>query len=156
MTTAHNQGGPCIELERSLPSEVAAISPFVDKLLLLIRKFGCVPEGETDVEIALREALANEIIHGNHENPRKHVYVRCCCGRDEISVAVKDEGQGFDVNKTVGPTAPENTGSIHGRGILLMKAFMDEVRFEENGVVVHMRKSAGKAAAKDAQKNQPT
>jgi hypothetical protein len=37
-----------------------------------------------------------------------------------------------------------------------MKAFMDEVRFEENGVVVHMRKSAGKAAAKDAQKNQPT
>ncbi len=63
MTMAHDHHGPCIELERSLPSEVAAISPFVDKLMLLFRKCGCVPEGESDVEIALREALANAIIH---------------------------------------------------------------------------------------------
>ncbi|HSY63083.1 MAG TPA: ATP-binding protein [Terriglobales bacterium] len=153
MTIAHNQGGPCIDLERSLPSEVAAISPFVDKLMLLIRRCGCVPEGESDVEIALREALANAIIHGNHENPRKHVYVRFRCKPDEVSIAVKDEGPGFDINKVADPTAPENIGSIHGRGIYLMKALMDEVRFEENGVVVQMRKSAGKAAAKDAQKN---
>ena len=76
MTMAHNQVGPCIELERSLPSEVAAISPFVEKLMPLMRNCGCVPEGESDVEIALREALANAIIHGNHENPAKHVYVR--------------------------------------------------------------------------------
>jgi serine/threonine-protein kinase RsbW len=153
MTIAHNQGGPCIDLERSLPSEVAAISPFVDKLILLIRRCGCVPEGESDVEIALREALANAIIHGNHENPRKRVYVRFRCKPDEVSIAVKDEGPGFDINKVADPTAPENIGSIHGRGIYLMKALMDEVRFEENGVVVQMRKSAGKAAAKDAQKN---
>jgi len=37
--------------------------------MLLIRECGCVPEGESGVEIALREALANAIIHGNHENP---------------------------------------------------------------------------------------
>jgi serine/threonine-protein kinase RsbW len=153
MTIAHNQGGPCIELERSLPSEVAAISPFVDKLMLLIRECACVPEGESDVEIALREALANAIIHGNHENPRKHVYVRCRCKLDEVSIAVKDEGRGFDINKMADPTAPENIGSVHGRGIYLMKALMDEVRFEEGGVVVHMRKSTGQAAAKDARKN---
>src|ERR1700681_3429358 len=65
MTMAHNQVGPCIELERSLPSEVAAISPFVDRLMLLFRKCGCVSEGESGVEIALREALANAITHGN-------------------------------------------------------------------------------------------
>ena len=157
MPIAHNQGGPCIELERSLPSEVAAISPFVDKLMLLIRKCGCVPEGESDVEIALREALANAIVHGNHENPRKHVYVRCHCEPDEVSIAVQDEGRGFDINKLADPTGPENIGSVHGRGIYLMKALMDEVRFEEGGVVVRMRKSAGKsagqAAAKDAQRN---
>ena len=56
-------------------------------------------------------------------------------------------------NKIADPTAPENTGAVHGRGIYLMKALMDEVRFEEGGVVVHMRKSAGQAAAKDAQTN---
>ena len=153
MTMAHNQVGPCLELERSLPSEVAAISPFVDRLMLLFRKCGCVSEGESGVEIALREALANAIIHGNHENPRKHVYVRCRCQPDEVSIAVKDEGRGFDIDKMADPTVPESIGSVHGRGIYLMKALMDEVRFEEGGVVVHMRKSAGQTAAKDAQKN---
>ena len=138
-----------------MPSEVAAISPFVDKLMLLIRKCGCVPEGDSDVEVALREALANAIIHGNHENPRKHVHVRCRCKPDEVSIAVKDEGRGFDVNNIADPTAPENIGSVHGRGIYLMKALMDEVRFEEGGVVVQMRKSASQAAAKDARKNPP-
>ena len=96
MTTARNQGAPCLELERSLPSEVAAISPFVDRLMVLFRKCGCVSQGESDVEIALREALANAIIHGNHENPRKHVYVRCRCKPDEVSIAVKDEGRVFE------------------------------------------------------------
>jgi serine/threonine-protein kinase RsbW len=155
MAIAHNQGAPCLELERSLPSEVAAISPFVDRLMVLFRKCGCVSQGESDVEIALREALANAIIHGNHENPRKHVYVRCRCKPDEVSIAVKDEGRGFELNKIADPTAPENTGAVDGRGIYLMKALMDEVRFEKGGVVVRMRKSARKSAAKDAQKSSP-
>ena len=150
MTMAHNQVGPCIELQRSLPSKVAAISPFVDRLMLLFRKCGCVPEGESGVEIALREALANPIIHGNHANPRKHVYVRFRCGPDEVSFAIKDEGRGFDLNKLADPTAPENIEAVHGRGIYLMKALMDQVRFEEGGVVVHMRKRARKRAPKDA------
>ena len=153
MTIAHKQRGPCIDLERSLPSEVGSISSFVDRLMLLIRK--CVPDGESEVEIALREALANAIIHGNHENPRKHVHVRFRCNPDEVSIAVKDEGRGFDINEMRDPTAPENIGSGHGRGIYLMKAFMDEVRFDEGGVVVHMRKRAGHDTAKDSQKNPP-
>jgi serine/threonine-protein kinase RsbW len=153
MTTVHNQDGPCIELERTLPSKVAAISPFVDRLVRLLRKCGCAGEGESDVEIALREALANAIIHGNHENPGKHVRVRCRCEPSEISIAEKDEGRGFDINKIADPTAPENTGSVHGRGIYLMKTLMDEVRFEEGGVTVHMRKSTGKAGANDLKRN---
>jgi serine/threonine-protein kinase RsbW len=151
--TVHNQGGPCLELERSLPSKVAAISPFVDRLMLLFRKCGCVSEGESEVEIALREALANAIIHGNHENSGKHVHVRCRCEPTEISIAVKDEGRGFDIERIADPTAPENRGSIHGRGIYLMKAPMDEVQFEEDGVVVHMRKRTGKAGANAVKKN---
>src|ERR1700728_1019603 len=151
--TVHNQGGPCIELEHSLPSEVAAISPFVDKLMRLMRKCGHAPEDESDVEIALREALANAIIHGNHENPGKHVHVRCRCEPSEISLAIKDEGSGFDVDTIADPTAPEKQGSIHGRGIYLMKALMDEVRFEDGGIVVHMRTSAGQAAGNDRQRS---
>ena len=145
MTTAHDlnqkaHGGPHIALECSLPSEVTAISPFVDKLMLLLRNCGCVPEGVSDVEIALREALANAILHGNHEDCRKHVHVSCRCEPDEVSIAVKDEGKGFDTDNVADPTAPQNIGSIHGRGIHLIRALMDEVRFDEGGAVVHMKK----------------
>jgi serine/threonine-protein kinase RsbW len=156
MTTVHDHRNPHIALECSLPSEVTAISPFVDRLMPLLSDFGCIPEGESDVEIALREALANAIVHGNHEDRRKFVHVTCRCEPDEVSIAVKDEGKGFDVKNVPDPTAPENIGSLHGRGIQLMKALMDEVRFEEGGVVVHMRKSAGEAPkllAKDPQEN---
>jgi anti-sigma regulatory factor (Ser/Thr protein kinase) len=157
MTIAHDHRDSHIALEWSLPSEVTAISPFVDKLMLLLRNCGCVCEGVSDVEIALREALANAIVHGNHEDRRKQVHVICRCEPEEVSIAVKDEGNGFDIDTVPDPTAPENVGSVHGRGIHVMKALMDEVRFEEGGVVVHMRKSASEAPklpAKDPQENE--
>jgi serine/threonine-protein kinase RsbW len=140
MTIDHDHGGAYLDIKRSLPSEVTAISPFVDKLMLLMRKCRCLPEGETDGEIALREALANAILHGNHEDPQKHVHVSCRCQFDEVSIAVRDEGQGFDINQVPDPTAPGNIGCVHGRGILLMKLAMDEVSFERGGQEVHMRK----------------
>ena len=141
--TVHNQGGPCIELERSLPSEVAAISPFADKLIVLLRACDCIPGGESDAEIALREALANAMVHGNQEDAQKHVHVTCRCKPDEVSIAVKDQGPGFDIDKMADPTSSKNVGSVYGRGIYLMRAFMDEVRFEEGGAVVRMRKKIG-------------
>jgi serine/threonine-protein kinase RsbW len=73
-----------------------------------------------------------------------------------VSIVVKDEGKGFDIHHVPDPTAPENIGSVHGRGVHLIRALMDEVRFEEGGAVIHMRKSAGEAPnlpAKDAQEN---
>jgi serine/threonine-protein kinase RsbW len=135
--------GPYIQLEHSLPSEIGAISPFVDKLMLLILKCRCVPGKERVVEIALREALANAIVHGNHEDARKRVHISCRCELDEISISVRDEGQGFDIDRVADPTSPENIKSDHGRGLYLMKALMDEVGFDESGTVVHMRKTAG-------------
>jgi serine/threonine-protein kinase RsbW len=156
MTIAHDHRDCHIALEWFLPNEVTAISPFVDKLMLLFRNCGCVAEGVSDVEIALREALANAMVHGNHEDRRKHVHVTCRCEPDEVSIAVKDEGNGFDIHNVPDPTAPENIGSVHGRGIHVMKALMDHVCFEDGGAVVHMKKSARQAPkllAKDPREN---
>lgn len=139
------RSGPHIRLELSLRSEVSAISPFVDTLMRLIRKCKWVAGNEEDIEIALREALANAVIHGNHENPGKQVYVGCRGGTDEVSIVIRDEGQGFDSGDVPDPTAPENIKSSHGRGIYLMKTLMDEVRFERGGTVVYMRKSRREA-----------
>jgi serine/threonine-protein kinase RsbW len=137
--------GPLFQLEQSMRSEVSAISPFVDKLMVFIRKCQCVPGNEFDVEISLREALANGVIHGNHEDPSKRVYVDCrCVPNEEVSIVVRDEGSGFSSTELPNPTAAEELQSIHGRGIYLMKSLMDEVHFERGGTVVHMRKKCAR------------
>ena len=134
-------GGPCVEIELSLPSKVAAISHFVDRLMVLIKKSQCARGHEMDIEIALREALAKAAVHGNHEDRRKHVHVRCRRKADgDVSIVVQDEGQGFDTNAVPDPTSPETIESSHGRGIYLMKSLMDEVHFDHSGAVVYMRK----------------
>ena len=136
---------PFVELHQSLPSRVAAIAPLVDRLMrfikLVIGKARDSSDSEGDIELALQEALANAVRHGNHENPHKQVHVSCRCSRDgEVSVTVRDEGEGFDSEALPDPTAPQNYLRTHGRGIYLMRALMDEVSFAEGGRVVHMRK----------------
>ena len=141
-----HSAGPLFQIEQSMSSEVSAISPFVDKLMVFIRKCQCVPGNEVDVEISLREALANGVIHGNHEDPSKHVYVDCRCVPDEeVSIVVRDEGSGFSSTELPNPTAADQLESMHGRGIYLMKSLMDEVHFERGGTVVRMRKKCGRA-----------
>jgi serine/threonine-protein kinase RsbW len=131
-----------VEFEYSLTSEVAKVSPFVDHVMRSINTFRVTSEIEVDIEVALREALLNAIIHGNKEDPHKHVYVTIFCGTDgEVAMTIRDEGAGFDSNSVPDPTAPEHRMSTHGRGIYLMRALMDEVSFEEDGTVVFMRKS---------------
>jgi serine/threonine-protein kinase RsbW len=140
-----HHGGPWIEIQLSMPSEIAAISSFVEKLMLLIQKCRCAPGNEDDIEIALREAVTNAAVHGNHEDPRKHVHVSCRCEAvGEVSIVVKDEGEGFNSDALPDPTEPAAVESSHGRGIYLMRAFMDEVRFEHGGTVVYMRKKSRK------------
>ena len=133
-----------IELEQSLQSRVEHISPFADQLMQFIKPLtqSCRDDSiSLDIEIALREALANAVIHGNRNNPDKRVRVTCRCSVDrEISITVRDEGRGFDSSAVPDPTDRNNVLLSHGRGIRLMKALMDGVSFEENGTVVRMRK----------------
>lgn len=133
---------PYMELQQSFPSLVEAISPSVAQVMRFMGNFRKEDGSESEIETALSEALANAVIHGNGENSCKRVYVDCRCYRGEVSITVRDEGQGFDTNTVPDPTTPENRLLRHGRGIYLMKALMDEVSFEDRGAVVHMRKKS--------------
>ena len=140
-----HSAGPRLQIERSIRSEISAISPFVEKLMVFIKKCQCVPGNEIDVEVSLREALANGVVHGNHEDPGKYVYVNChCVPNEEVSIMVRDEGSGFNSTDLPDPTAAGQLQSTHGRGIYLMRTLMDEVHFERGGTVVHMRKKCAK------------
>jgi serine/threonine-protein kinase RsbW len=145
---------PFVELRQSLPSRIEALSPFVAQVMRFVLNFRRADGSEVEIEMALREALANAVIHGNGENSYKRVHVECRCNMDgEVSITVRDEGQGFESSTVPDPTTPENRLFTHGRGIYLMKTLMDEVSFEQNGAIVSMRKrpNASSAAQRGAE-----
>jgi serine/threonine-protein kinase RsbW len=132
-----------VGLRNTLPSDVDMVSPFVDQLMRFISKFRVADRDNFEIELALREAIVNAIVHGNQEDPRKRVYVNCrCMANGEVSVTVEDEGSGFRSDAIPDPTSPEHRLRKHGRGIYLMRTLMDEVDFEQGGSVVRMRKRA--------------
>jgi serine/threonine-protein kinase RsbW len=130
-----------LEIEAWMRSEIKAISPLTDRLMRLIEGSRCVAGDERAVELALREALSNAVIHGNGMDAHKLVRIRCRCELGKgVSIIVTDSGQGFDPNAVPDLLAVERLGADHGRGIHLMKLAMDEVSFERGGTEVHMRK----------------
>lgn len=134
---------PFIELRQSLASQVAAISSFADQLMSFILRFRSADGSETEIDLALHEVMANAVIHGNGGSSGKRIYVACQCYMDgELSITVRDEERGFDINAVPDPTAPRHLLFTHGRGIYLMKVLMDEVCFEERRALVMMRKKS--------------
>jgi serine/threonine-protein kinase RsbW len=124
-------------------SEINAISGAADWLMTMIQECNCVTGHERAVEIALREALANAVLHGNHQDAEKQIRISCRIQfGGEVSIIVKDEGKGFDPSKVPDPTVIPNLESERGRGIYLMRTLMDEVHFEQGGAEVHMRKGS--------------
>ena len=138
---AGQRAGSLVEIDAWMPSEINAISPLVERLMRLIEGSPCVTGEEHSVQLALREALNNAVVHGNRLDAHKLVHVRCRCkvGRG-ISLVVADEGQGFDPLTVSDSMTVENLEADHGRGIHLMKLAMDEVSFEQGGTEIHMCK----------------
>ena len=87
-------------------------------------------EEEIDrVAMSVREATVNAVLHGNQYDPKKRVTVAFEVTPESLSVSVRDEGKGLDPGSVPDPLAPENLLKQSGRGIFLIRAFMDEVRF---------------------------
>jgi len=137
--------GSLLEIDAWMPSEISAISPLVERLMRLIEGSHCITGEEPAVELALREALNNAVVHGNRLDAHKLVHARCRCkGGEGISLIVSDQGQGFDPRTIPDSVTVENLEADHGRGIHLMKLAMDEVSFEQRGTEVHMCKRAAR------------
>ena len=130
-----------IRIEVTLNADPTAVSPVVEGIMEMARRMDCAAGKEFEIETALREALANAILHGCKNDPTKRV--QCCVACDEehgLLIIVRDPGTGFDPVQVPDPLKGENVYSNHGRGIFLINQLMDEVRFERNGTEIHMRK----------------
>jgi serine/threonine-protein kinase RsbW len=99
------------------------------------------------VGVAIRESVINAIKHGNRNDARKHVFVEfeisLAPEPPELKIRVRDEGDGFDPEVIANPLAPENLLKSSGRGIFLIRSFMDDVRLDrapEGGMEIRMTK----------------
>jgi serine/threonine-protein kinase RsbW len=104
------------------------------------------------VGVAVRESVINAIKHGNRDDEQKHVYVEFTPLSNStpsgIAIRVRDEGPGFDPENIPDPLAPENVLKASGRGIFIIRTFMDEMvlqRAPEGGMEVFMVKRVGAA-----------
>jgi serine/threonine-protein kinase RsbW len=102
--------------------------------------------------MALREALANAIKHGNRQDVSKRIHLEMDVVGDNLQITIRDEGEGFDPAQVDDPLAPENRLKTSGRGIFYMKTFMDDVRFrraEGGGMEIVLTKNLGSAKEKE-------
>ena len=136
------------KLDVTISANPNAISGVVDGVMQIAREMKCADGNEFQIELALREALANAIVHGCKNDTSKKV--ECCVACTESSdvvILVRDPGEGFIPSALPNPLAAENLHATHGRGIYLINQLMDEVSFERNGAEIRMRKAAAPPAA---------
>jgi serine/threonine-protein kinase RsbW len=96
-----------------------------------------------EVGIAVRETMVNAVAHGNHYSSRKKVHLRVMKNDKGIVVEIDDEGKGFELEEVPDPRHGENILRQSGRGLLMIRAFMDELeikRREPQGTHVRMVK----------------
>jgi len=91
-------------------------------------------------KLALEEAITNAIRHGNRNDPGKHITLRFRVTPQEAEIWVADEGDGFDPDRVPDPTLDENINKPNGRGIMLMRAYMDKVGYNQTGNEVRLIK----------------
>ncbi len=84
-----------------------------------------------NIAMAVREAAVNAVLHGNAYDPTKHITAVFEANSDALIVRIADKGPGLDPTAVPDPLAPENILRGSGRGIFLIKAFMDEVHFRQ-------------------------
>ena len=105
--------------------------------------------------MALREALANAIKHGNRQDASKRIHLEMDVVEENLQITIRDEGEGFEPSQVDDPLAPENRLKTSGRGIFYMKTFMDDVRFrrvEGGGMEIVLTKNLGSAKDKEGKR----
>ena len=130
-----------LRFEIEIQASVEAIEPVVGKIMAVVDEFGCAVGHEFEVDLALREALSNAILHGCKSDPKQAVCVSVGCAKPMgILITVRDPGDGFDPTSIASPIIGQNIYSSHGRGIFLINQLMDEVHFDRGGTEIRMIK----------------
>ncbi|MEO8497891.1 MAG: ATP-binding protein, partial [Planctomycetota bacterium] len=154
----HTLGCP-LGSQFSIDNDAAKIPASISRIRQILRQANLYDEAtEIRTCVALEEALTNAMFHGNLDldsrlregdrqtfrvlveerrsvDPYRHrrIHVSVSVEADRGAIVIRDEGQGFDATNLPDPTDPANLERLSGRGLLLMRTFMDEVRYNDIG-----------------------
>ena len=129
--------------ELTLPSRIEAVNEAAAAVARMLSDLGADEQIAFGLDMAIREAVTNAVMHGNKQDEAKEVRVNIKSSPEAIEVSVHDEGQGFNPTEVPDPTAAENIMKTSGRGIFFMRNFVDEVEWlirPEGGTTVRMTK----------------
>lgn len=132
------------ETKFSIKSKIEAIDEAVVKAVAFATEAGFADDAIFAIDMAVREAVANAVKHGNKLDEAKRVEITLIDAAGVMEIAIRDFGEGFNVEEVPDPTNPENLLKASGRGILFMHNFVDAVEWEAaagGGTIVKMIKN---------------
>jgi serine/threonine-protein kinase RsbW len=119
-------------------------------IMSILEDSGFGKEDVFAVHLALQEAFINAVRHGNQMDPDKEVKIEYLVDSEKFEISVTDEGDGFDPEAVPDPRCGENLYKPNGRGLLLMRAYMDVIEYNEKGNGVHMVRYRERPSATDS------
>jgi len=114
----------------TIPSKIEELNRIEEISEEIAEKMGMNEDEEDNLCIAITEVVGNAIVHGNRKDPKKKVQIEFRLEKDKVTISVKDEGEGFEIDKLSNPLEPENIMKDSGRGIFILKTLMDDVSFD--------------------------
>lgn len=124
---ADQESAQAQKLDLVLDSCLESVDQAEEAVLGEARQLGIHDEDELhNIGIAVRECMVNAVVHGNRYNARKKVQLHIARTAESLTITIADEGDGFDPDAVPDPRASENLLRFSGRGVMLMRAFMDE------------------------------
>ena len=110
------------------PDLLPEIEDFI--LDIIEKEFKLSDKIKNNIELAVAEAAANCVIHGNNSNPEKILKLNIFQNTNRIVISFKHEGKGFNPKNVPDPTIPENILKGSGRGIYIMQTLVDDLKFK--------------------------
>ena len=126
-----------------MPSRIETVAAAAAAVAEFVGRFGVSDDAAYGIDMAVREAVTNAVLHGNRQDENKTVEIVLKSSPDAVEISVHDQGPGFNPEDVPDPTASENILKTSGRGIFFMRTFMDEVDWlirPEGGTTVRMLK----------------
>jgi serine/threonine-protein kinase RsbW len=122
-----NTGGEAETVDQFLDSSLDSVDSAEQLVLDVARKAGFQEEDLHKIGMAVRESMVNAVVHGNQYSAHKKVRVSVSKGQDRLTVTISDQGKGFELEALPDPLEEDNLLRNSGRGIFLIRAFMDEL-----------------------------